>query len=344
MVEKELQKKVKRCIKDIRKPEINDIFKERYYIGPEDLKVTNYVRSSPLAIFNSGAVEKGGKLYIFPRIIFDYYKYTSSVGVFSMDLKDVMKGNIRKPLETEIILWPQELWEFLGCEDPRVCMVDDDLYILYTGKGYHYDEAGQEKRRDVLGFAELDSSFKLKRKGYFKIKSDEREFIPISNKDSSFIKVDGNKATMLTRPEIQGARACWRTDVDLQTLTFTAESMEPVLTPEEWEQKVGWSTNTVKISEDEYLVGWHGVVKENWSYKDGLAIVNGKGELLAVSDYLLAPNGLKEEYGDRELVIFGDGLVKHEDHLIWIGGVSDYCVGIFIADMKDVMNNLRRVK
>ena len=343
-IERELQRKVNEHLKGIRKAVVNDIFKDRYYIGPEDLKMTNYVRTRPLAIFNPAAVEKEGRIFIFPRLIFDYYKYTSSVGVFSIDSNNVIAGKIDKPIDTKIILWPQELWEFLGCEDPRACIVNGDLYMLYTGKGYYYDEHGKERRRDVLGFVELDSSFGLKRKGYFIVKKGDEEFMPVSNKDSAFIEIRGNRATLLTRPEIQGVRACWRAEANLKTLTFFADSLEPVLVPEEWEQKVGWSTNTVKVSEDEYLVGWHAVLKEDWSYRDGLALVNGKGKLLAVSDYLLVPTGLKEEYGDRELVIFGDGLVKLEDHLIWIGGVSDYCVGIFVADMRDVMSSLRRIK
>ncbi|HDM69831.1 MAG TPA: hypothetical protein ENG58_00310, partial [Thermotogales bacterium] len=79
------------------------------------------------------------------------------------------------------------------------------------------------------------------------------------------------------------------------------------------------------------------------SYRSGFAIVNGKGELIAVSDYTLFPSNLNEEYGDRALVIFGDGLLLVEDEIVWIGGVGDYSIGIFIANLKDILQNMRNV-
>ena len=68
------------------------------------------------------------------------------------------------------------------------------------------------------------------------------------------------------------------------------------------------------------------------------------GDLLAISNYLLAPRGLEESYGDRPLVIFGDGLVRHGEHLIWIGGISDYGIGIFIAELEEALGKLKRIK
>jgi len=49
---------------------------------------------------------------------------------------------------------------------------------------------------------------------------------------------------------------------------------------------------------------------------------------------------LNEEYGDRAMVIFGDGLIIYQDKLLWIGGVSDYCIGVFIADLDNVLKTL----
>jgi len=121
------------------------------------------------------------------------------------------------------------------------------------------------------------------------------------------------------------------------------DSLQPILVPEPWEYKVGWSTNTVRLSRGEFLVGWHGMLREDFSYRNGLALVDGEGRLLAVSDYLLVPQGLVEQYGDRSLAIFGDGLLLYRDILIWIGGVSDYCIGIFVAELEDVRSRLRRV-
>lgn len=329
-----------KTLRGLRRPEVEDVFTRRYCLSPEDLLVTNYLRSRPLAAFNPGALKRGREILIFPRLIFDYYKYISSVGVAAVDVEKLVDGEVKKPLKVKIILWPEELWEFLGCEDPRVSPANNEnINMLYTGKG-HYYEGERIARRDVLGFVKLSSSLEVKRKGYFTIASDGDRFVPISNKDSAFIKIDGDRATMLTRPEVHGIRLCWRAEADLGNLIIYEETLKPVLPLEKWEAKVGWSTNVVKLSTNEYLVGWHGLLKEDLSYRNGLAVVDNSGELLAVSNYLLSPRGLHENYGDRPLVIFGDGLVGHGDYLIWIGGVSDYSVGIFVTELDNALEKL----
>ena len=128
---------------------------------------------------------------------------------------------------------------------------------------------------------------------------------------------------------------------DLDSLTMPVDSLEPVLVYEDWEVKVGWSTNVVKLSSNEYLVGWHGILRGDISYREGLAVVDGEGNLLAVSNYVLAPRGLVEEYGDRALVIFGDGLVLYKELLIWVGGVSDYAVGFFSVELDKALEKLK---
>ena len=345
-IEKKLWEKANQAIKEqekIRKPKLEDIFTRRYYISPESLLVDNYLRTKPLAAFNPGAFVKDGRLFIFPRLIFDYYSYVSSIGVAVMDIEKVIDGKLKNPLKVKIILWPEKLWEFgHGCEDPRVSSLNGSIYILYTGAKHYYVNQGITKK-SVLGFAELNSFFEIKRRGYFSIASEANKFTP-SCKDSALIKIKDNKATMLTRPIFQNIALCWRAEANLKTLTIPEDTLKPVLLHEEWEYRVGWSTNVVKLSPDEYLVGWHGVLKEDLSYRNGIAVVDGKGELLAISNYLLAPRGLKESYGDRPLAIFGNGLVRYKEYLVWIGGIGDYSIGIFITELSKVLENLKWIK
>lgn len=230
-----------------------------------------------------------------------------------------------------------------GCEDARVSVADDGFWVLYTGVGKHQIN-GKDVRKAVLGFAELDKEFNLQRKGFFAIEDGESSFVP-NNKDSALIAVRGRQATLLTRPMTikDCPDMCWRAEADLEKIVMSEASLQPILTPEPWEYKVGWSTNTVQLAQDKYLVGWHGILREDLSYRNGLAIVDAQGWLKMVSDYLLAPQGLWEEYGDRPLTIFGNGLLHYKDHLIWIGGVGDYCIGIFIAKLDDALAQLRQV-
>lgn len=342
-MEKRLQTKAELGLakRGLRGHKTEDIFARRYLISPEDFLVENYPRKRPLAAFNPGAVLKGDKVHIFPRLIFDYYSYTSSIGVTELSVEELLSGQMERPLRTRIVLWPEKPWEAVkGCEDPRVFLSESGFWVLYTGVGKH-EENGEEVGKSVVGFAELGADFVVHRKGFFSMAGPEGTFVP-NNKDSAFIEVRGDKASMLTRPSFGGPDMCWRAEADLGELVIPVDSLEVVLAPEPWEYKVGWSTNTVKLSESEYLVGWHGVLREDLSYRNGLALVDGKGKLLRVSDYLLAPKGLAEEYGDRSLAIFGDGLLRQGDSLIWVGGVSDYSVGVFITNVKDALSMLRR--
>ena len=346
-LEKRLAEKAKELAKtyqSLRTPKTDDIFARRHYISPDDITIDNYLRRKPLAAFNPGSLLRGDKVYIFPRLIFDYYSYTSSIGVFEIGVEELIAGEVKVPLRARIVLWPEKIWEFgHGCEDPRVMAVNEGTYMLYTGsKNYHL--RGQLIRKSVLGFAELDRSLNVQRKGYFTTVNGEESLV-LSNKDSAFIEINGDNTTMLTRPIVSDLPdLCWRAEADLAKLMIPEASLQPVLAPEPWEYKVGWSTNTVHLSQDEYLVGWHGVLREDFSYRNGLAIVSTEGKLQAISDYLLAPKGLSECYGDRSLALFGNGLVVYKDYLIWIGGVSDYGIGIFVTKIEEALSRLRVVR
>jgi len=332
-----------RHLQGVRKDRIEKLFRRIGYITPDQLQVTNYPRR-PLAAFNPGAALLDDKVLVFPRLVFDYRSYTSSVGMFEVPVEDLLEPLTGRKFPTTIVLWPQRAWEVdRGCEDPRVSLKPNGFRILYTGVG-RLEDGDCSSSQAVLAFAELDREFRLERKGFFRVLSGEGKFVP-ENKDSALIEAHGEQATVLTRPMGLGNAPdmCWRAEADLGKLVIHEETLEPILAPEPWEYKVGWSTNVVQLSEDEYLVGWHGVLKEDLSYRDGLALVNRNGELLAISDYLLAPKGLCEEYGDRALVIFGDGLLLYKETLIWIGGVSDYSIGVFTAKLSDVLPMLRRI-
>lgn len=321
-----------------RKPETDDLFKRLAYVFPRDLSVSGYPRETRAA-FNPGALLKGRKLLVFPRLVFDYYGYTSSVGLFEVDLEELLSGSLSKPVEARILLWPRELWEFKGCEDARASQLGGRIQLLYTGYGYHQLGEGLELRW-VQGFAELDEGLRELRRGFFTVTGGSERFAP-KMKDSALLRFSGGRGVLLCRPTLDSLQVCWRAEVDLEKLEIPEESMEPVLVHEEWETHVGWSTNALQLSGSECLVGWHGVLKGDLSYRNGLAVVDGDGRLLALSDYLLAPKGLVEEYGDRPLVVFGCGLARYKEMLLWVGGVSDYAIGFFAAELEKVFEKLR---
>ncbi|HDN02086.1 MAG TPA: hypothetical protein ENF42_03835, partial [Candidatus Bathyarchaeota archaeon] len=77
MGEARLEERLRRFraeVSSLRKPLIEDVFERALLLSPEDFEVVNYSRRTPLAAFNPGALLVGEELYIFPRMIFDYYK------------------------------------------------------------------------------------------------------------------------------------------------------------------------------------------------------------------------------------------------------------------------------
>ena len=332
-------------MRGIRSPETREVFERISYVFSHDLKVVNYPRR-PYVAFNPGALLMGNELWVFPRLVFDYYGYTSSIGFFKLDVENLLSGGLEKPIETRVVLWPKKLWELKGCEDARPWIEGERLLLLYTGFGFMPGELPGERGLKLMwvqGLARLDMDFKVLSRGFFKIVDEGRELVA-RMKDSAFLKVLGDEAVMLCRPSLGGVEVCWCGTADMGELVLHAGTMKPVLVHEKWEFKVGWSTNVVKLSSNEYLVGWHGVLAQDYSYKEGLAILSEEGELLAISNYLLSPHGIVEEYGDRPLVIFGNGLVKYRDSLIWVGGVSDYGIGFFKTDLEKVLENLKWIK
>lgn len=338
----ERARKNMRSLQGIRSAEVDDIFDQRLYVAPSDLAIENYLRRTPISAFNPGALVRDGRLLVFPRLIFDYYSYASSVGMFEIDAADILRGEVSAPLSTRIVLWPTESWEFgSGCEDPRVTLWGQEIYMLYTAAKQWHDETG-DYTKPIQGIARFSTDLTLRSRGYFTVTGEGERFVPAA-KDSALLPPVDGKAVLLWRPHIGDSAVCWRGETDLTDYLIAEQSVIPVLAAEEWESRVGWSTNVVPLDDARYLVGWHGVSRIDQTYRNGLAIVDDEGHVTAVSDYLLAPQGLNESYGDRPHTLFGNGLVVHDDHLIWVGGISDYAIGIFSTPVERALERLRKL-
>ncbi len=335
----------------VRKRQSIRVFERIAYISPENIRVVNYLRKKPIAAFNPGAVLEGEKLLIFPRLIFDYYWYISSIGVFELDMRELLepRGELDGEFKTRIVIWTSEPWELVGCEDPRVVKYNEKYHVLYTARAIT-DMDGNYK--PLQGYAVLDRDYKVLSKKYFRIIHRGMEFVPEAWKDSAFLEFKGNHVSMLTRPSILlnigsyrigPIEVIWWGVADIENATMELETLRPVVPLEKWELKMGLSTNALKIGSNEYLVGWHSVT-EDFIYRNGLAVFDNDGNLLGITNYLLEPDGLVEAYGDRPGVIFGNGLIQYKEYVYWIGGISDYAIGIFRARLDKILENMKWLK
>ncbi len=328
----------------LRTPHTEDLFARRLYIAPEEIRVENYLRKRPLAAFNPGAALADGVVHLFPRLVFDYYSYASAIGHAALPLEDLLKGCIPRPIPVRIVLYPTELYEAVrGCEDARAHWTGGGFTLFYTAVGKPGDFRNTDSKDafvPALALAELGEDLSLRRKGLIRIGLGEEAGLDlyIPTKNATLLQGEA----FLLRPSLTGLPdLCWRGRLDRGRLR--AYDLRPVLPPEPFEYKVGWSTNALPLEDGTYLVGFHGILRHDLSYRHGLARLSPEGELLGVSHYLLAPQGLQESFGDRPLTLYGNGLLLHGEELVWIGGVGDYAIGVFTAPLEEVLRRITPV-
>ena len=179
--------------------------------------------------------------------------------------------------------------------------------------------------------------FNVKEKGYLKL----GDYVPPAWKNTVVVNNLGNSLVILTRPLIEGHEVVWRGEVERSTWTVDPESMEVSLVAEPFEIKVGISTPPIRLGANELLVGWHAILKDDFSYRNGFAVVTPDGEVIGITEYLLVPSTIEEMYGDRPMVIYGSGLVKKDEFVYWIGGVADYGIGVYRAEIDEVLEHVK---
>ena len=334
-----------RRLTGLRRPRVNDIFERVLYLWPHQLRVRELGGSRPYAAFNPGAVARDGELLVFPRLITGYFWYTSVVGLVRLRLDDVLSGKPPGEVEARIVLHPRERWDLAGCEDPRVSHVDGKFYILYTALEPRLDRFHAVNAVSRQALAVLSEDMRVERRVLLRIAGgDGAEYLVPEVKDSALLRREPQGFWMLLRPHIGPVAAGWRGFASLNQGIVNAETLEPILLPEPWEFKVGWSTNAVEIGSDEYLVAWHGV---GWDmvYRTGFAVVNGEGELLGITtSYLLEPRTVQEMSGERPGVIFGCGLIRLEEQLLMVAGFADTGFAVYRAELDRVMEEVRWLK
>jgi len=310
---------------------VDDAFERVGYLTAKNFKVLNYPRD-PLVAFNPSAVVKDGRVFMFTRFIFDYYGYVSSIGLSTFELEKLENACCLN-LSARLVIYPTTVHEVKrGAEDPRAHLYGDGFLVFYTAVGLKDGDLWPKQ-----GVAVLDENGEVVEKSVLRL----GDVFPPSWKNTTMIRPEGRGLVILTRPWIEGHEVIWRATVDAEEWVVDPSTMRVTLVPERFELKVGVSTTPVKIGSDEYLIGWHAIMKDDLSYRNGLAVVNGDGELLGISEYLLYPKYIEELYGDRPMVIYGCGLVKHKEYIYWIGGVADYGIGIYRAPLDKVMEHIK---
>lgn len=284
-------------------------------------------------VFNPAAIYLDDTFHIVYRAMSN--DNTSVFGYASS--KDGLTINYR---HTEPIYTPRESFEdkknpggYSGCEDPRLSLIGDTIYMLYTA----YD--GVHVPRVALSTISK-SDFLAKEWNWSKpvlITAPE-----IDDKDAGFFdeKING-KYVVIHRvgDDIDLAHV---DSLDFDGATWLEEYRWIVPRRGMWDgKKVGIAAPPIK-TEDGWVLFYHGVSDEDGYYRVGVCLISPDDlHVIARSDMpIFEPETEWEKVGEVNNVVFPCGIVlKDGTYYIYYGG-ADEVVGVATITHKEIMSHL----
>jgi predicted GH43/DUF377 family glycosyl hydrolase len=288
------------------------------------------------AVFNPGALRISGKTYIFYRAMSG--DNTSTIGLAISSDNISIQERLPEPIYV-----PREQFEMKinpggnsGCEDPRVTLIGDFIYMCYTA----YDGV-HAPRVAVTSIAVKD----FLKKNFVWSKPFLITPEGVDDKDACIIpeKING-KYLIFHRV---GTDIC--ADY-LDTLDFEKEKVNKcivILSPRNgtWDSsKVGISAPPIQTSEG-WLLLYHGVSKSHSTYRIGAALLDLKDPTIVISrstDPIFEPTEFYEKVGIVNNVVFPCGLVVEKGMVYIYYGAGDKVIGLAKCPLFDILDPLIR--
>ena len=287
------------------------------------------------AVFNPGALYMDGKVHIVYRAMSE--DNTSVIGYAASSDGFTIDERLDEPVYV-----PRENFESKGvangnsgCEDPRLTLLEDIIYMLYTA--YRGD---MEPRVALSSIARDDF---LNRRWRW---SEPKLISPpgLSDKDAAFFpeKING-QYVILHRLGVN----IWLDFRD--NLNFNNDSWlggKEILTPEDDVKgtiKVGIAGPPLRTDKG-WLLLYHGVTDRmsTWYHLTAAILdLDNPARVLAVSDNpILEPEMPYEKEGIVSNVVFPCGNIIKDDLLIVYYGAADKVIGIATMRLNDLLNQL----
>ncbi|MFC1647310.1 hypothetical protein ACFL1A_03425 [Patescibacteria group bacterium] len=287
--------------------------------------------------FNPGAIYLGRKVHILYRAMGD--DDTSVIGYASSEDGKKLDERLKEP-----IYIPRESFEmkshpgFSGCEDARLTVIDDTLYMCYTA----YD--GVNPPRVALTDIKV-KDFLAKKWNWSK---------PI------LISAPGvdNKDSAIVNEKINGMYAIFHRITPCIWLDYVSDLKfgdnvwlggRPIMGPRAhyWDSlKIGMGGPPDK-TEDGWLIIYHGVSKTDMKYRMGAALLDLENPMKVIARLnrpVLEPDTDYENKGYREGTVFGCGSAIVKDILhIYYGGADQY-TAVASMPLKKLLDALKSGK
>lgn len=219
-----------------------------------------------------------------------------------------------------------------GCEDPRVALIDETLYMTYTAYDGVHNPRGAISSIPLTDF--MQGSFD-KWTEPFLITPDS-----VDDKDLALLpeRVDGN---FLLYHRING-RICADILPSLASGVRVSRCIE-IMGPREgmWDAaKVGVASPPLKVPGG-WLFLYHGVSRSG-TYRVGAALLDDSGTtiLARAADPVFEPKEQYEKEGEVGNVVFPCGAVIRDDTLFLYYGGADKVVGVATASLSRILKAL----
>lgn len=324
--------------------EVNDIVERIGVISPKRVFINNYPISNPPAVFNPSIIIEGHNAYIYARIISGYYMYVSGIVEIPVPFEDIESGNVNlNHYAARLAIYPSTKYDLWGTEDPRVYVIDNDIYMTYTGRTINYFNPAIRVERTLPITAVRDKVEENKwYKKYVHKLPNKLSKQMISNKDAFIAKINGEKY-FFHRPHMNDEHFYLLIGKETREIKrdgiteVIVENNIEVLRPLPEEDKLGWSTPPISIGKNKVIALLHAVDKEIKAYKllavelefakDGVIVT------AVTPRYIMVPKESYEVFGDRPYTVFPCGVVRIGDELYITYGAADYMIGIGKIDL-----------
>lgn len=228
-----------------------------------------------------------------PTDTYDYSRSSIGLAILSSELQLLAR-------HTEPVVLPDQDYDNLGVEDPRITKVNDRYIMFYTA----YSK-GESKNKIRIALASTTDFVHWKKHGLLK-----GTFNTIDNKNAMLFenKING-KYTILHRPMegTDGMAIHWATSDDLfGAWTTQGVLMKPIPHPQFIDTWIGGGAPPLKLPDGRYLIVYHiGNRKRDGTreYDLGIAIADFSSKEIIVkrTEPLMRPEIEAETTGDADL-------------------------------------------
>lgn len=286
------------------------------------------------AVFNCGVVMKDGIIHMLYRAIGEYEQYTSRLGYARSE------DGINFVREDKPVFEPATNYEAGGCEDPRLTLLDDKVYMTYVAVKLLSRSKGMAR----TALATTEDFHKFRRHGV----------ITPSNTDDKdvllFPELINNNYILLHRPEWVGSK--YNTTSPSIWIAYAISNPKKwhkdklLLHPIEWweRRKVGSGTPPIKTKYG-WLTFYHGVDIDH-VYRAGALLLdlNDPSKIIAKSDVpVLQPKEKYETNGDVPNVVFPTGVTIMDNKLYVYYGAADKVICLATADLDAFLDTLKDI-